>query len=181
MRDLWSVIWTWAQATEGRSLVLTTHSMEEADTLCSRIGILVNGRLKCLGSSADLKSNHGQGYTVHIELRNEGAEAMVEKLVADMSGGEAEVEESFGLNLWYKWPSRLVLSEFFARMERAREERLVDAYSISSISLEQVRARRARRVRANDEGICPCNTRRCTRRYSSITRANKCKKRNNNQ
>ena len=31
-------------------MILTTHSMEEADVLCNRIGIVNNGVLKCIGS-----------------------------------------------------------------------------------------------------------------------------------
>jgi len=38
------------------SIILTTHSMEEAEALCTRIGIMVNGRLKCLGTPQHLKS-----------------------------------------------------------------------------------------------------------------------------
>ncbi|KAJ1654349.1 hypothetical protein IWQ61_005707 [Dispira simplex] len=32
------------------SVVLTTHSMEEAEAICDRVGIIVNGNLKCLGT-----------------------------------------------------------------------------------------------------------------------------------
>jgi len=32
------------------SIILTTHSMEEAEALSTRIGIMVNGELRCLGS-----------------------------------------------------------------------------------------------------------------------------------
>jgi hypothetical protein len=35
--------------------VLTTHNMEEAEALCSSIGIMVGGRLRCLGSNQRLK------------------------------------------------------------------------------------------------------------------------------
>jgi len=33
------------------SVVLTTHSMEECEALCQRIGIMVGGKFKCLGSA----------------------------------------------------------------------------------------------------------------------------------
>merc|ERR1711970_573538 len=41
------------------SVVLTTHSMEECEALCPRIGIMANGRLRCLGSAQRLKSKFG--------------------------------------------------------------------------------------------------------------------------
>lgn len=44
-----------------RAIVLTTHSMEEADILCDRIAILADGRLAAVGSSLDLKTRFGVG------------------------------------------------------------------------------------------------------------------------
>ena len=49
---------------EGRVIVLTTHSMEEADALSDEIGILSSGRLRALGSSFFLKNKFGGGYTI---------------------------------------------------------------------------------------------------------------------
>ena len=46
--------------------MLTTHSMEEADILGDRIGIMAKGRLRCLGNSVRLKSRFGEGYKVSI-------------------------------------------------------------------------------------------------------------------
>merc|ERR1712196_763323 len=55
-RNLWNLI----KATmAGRAVVLTTHSMVEADFLCDRIGIMVQGQLRCLGTSDHLKQRYG--------------------------------------------------------------------------------------------------------------------------
>jgi len=43
---------------DGRTVVLTTHYMEEAEELCDRVGIIDHGRLIALGSPADLKEKH---------------------------------------------------------------------------------------------------------------------------
>jgi ABC-type multidrug transport system ATPase subunit len=40
----------------GQSVLLTSHSMDECDALCSRLAIMVNGQLKCLGSPQHLKN-----------------------------------------------------------------------------------------------------------------------------
>ena len=40
----------------GRLIVLTTHSMEECEALCTRLAIMVNGQFKCLGSVQHIKS-----------------------------------------------------------------------------------------------------------------------------
>ncbi len=46
-RLLWDVI---RSAKQTAAVVLTTHSMEEAEALCDRIGIFVGGRLSCIGN-----------------------------------------------------------------------------------------------------------------------------------
>lgn len=57
-RGLWSALAA-ATAGPGRSMVLTTHIMEEASALCPRLGILVKGRLTCVGTPQQLRSRHG--------------------------------------------------------------------------------------------------------------------------
>ena len=47
-----------------RTTLLTTHSMEEADILGDRIGIMAQGRLICCGSPLFLKSRFGVGYNL---------------------------------------------------------------------------------------------------------------------
>jgi ATP-binding cassette, subfamily A (ABC1), member 3 len=54
---------------ERTSVILTTHSMEECEALCPRIGIMANGRLRCLGSAQHLKNKFGQGYQVELKTR----------------------------------------------------------------------------------------------------------------
>jgi len=44
---------------KGKTVVLTTHYMEEAEELCDKVGIIDHGRLMALGSPADLKAKYG--------------------------------------------------------------------------------------------------------------------------
>ena len=53
----------------GHTVVLTSHSMEECEALCSRIGILAAGRLRCLGPVQHLKNRFGAGYVLLLRLR----------------------------------------------------------------------------------------------------------------
>jgi ABC-type multidrug transport system ATPase subunit len=48
-RQLWNILQD-CKNDKRRAMILTTHSMEEADVLCNRIGIVNNGVLKCIGS-----------------------------------------------------------------------------------------------------------------------------------
>ncbi|KAL7275518.1 hypothetical protein RUND412_001543 [Rhizina undulata] len=64
------VMWrTLASVVPGRSLVLTTHSMEEADALASRAGIL-SKRMLALGTSEYLRRKHGDAYHIHLVLKS---------------------------------------------------------------------------------------------------------------
>lgn len=51
-----------------RLIVMTTHSMEEAEALCTRIGIVAKGQLKCVGSAQHLKLKYGKGYVLTVNL-----------------------------------------------------------------------------------------------------------------
>ncbi|KAK6117971.1 hypothetical protein DH2020_048286 [Rehmannia glutinosa] len=64
-RHVWDVI---ESAKKGRAIILTTHSMEEADILSDRIGIMAKGRLRCIGTSIRLKSRFGTGFITNIRF-----------------------------------------------------------------------------------------------------------------
>ncbi|KAH7443557.1 hypothetical protein KP509_02G040100 [Ceratopteris richardii] len=68
-RHVWDII---EGAKKGRSIILTTHSMEEADVLGDRIGIMAKGKLRCIGTSLYLKSRFGSGYVVSVSLIKKG-------------------------------------------------------------------------------------------------------------
>ncbi|XP_034674626.1 ABC transporter A family member 8-like isoform X3 [Vitis riparia] len=51
--SLWNAI---KHAKQDRTIILTTHSMEEAEALCDRIGVLSDGCLQCIASPRELKA-----------------------------------------------------------------------------------------------------------------------------
>jgi ABC-type multidrug transport system ATPase subunit len=69
-RHIWGTLQRIASKDKSCSIMLTTHSMEEAEALCTRIGIMVGGRLRCLGSSQHLKTTHGSGFQLDIKLKH---------------------------------------------------------------------------------------------------------------
>lgn len=52
----------------GRTIILTSHSMEEVDALASRLAIMAAGSARCLGTPQHLKSKFGDGYTLELRL-----------------------------------------------------------------------------------------------------------------
>lgn len=55
--QVWDVL---SSLRHDHTVVLTTHSMEEADVLCSRISILTSDGLQCFGSQVHLKNKYGK-------------------------------------------------------------------------------------------------------------------------
>eukprot|EP00735_Rhodelphis_limneticus_P009137 TRINITY_DN2560_c0_g1::TRINITY_DN2560_c0_g1_i1::g.19179::m.19179 TRINITY_DN2560_c0_g1::TRINITY_DN2560_c0_g1_i1::g.19179 ORF type:complete len:1829 (-),score=670.14,sp/Q84M24/AB1A_ARATH/37.15/0.0,ABC2_membrane_3/PF12698.2/1.1e-20,ABC2_membrane_3/PF12698.2/2.6e-40,ABC_tran/PF00005.22/8e-28,ABC_tran/PF00005.22/9.3e-22,AAA_21/PF13304.1/3.6,AAA_21/PF13304.1/0.00028,AAA_21/PF13304.1/1.1e+02,AAA_21/PF13304.1/0.00011,AAA_15/PF13175.1/1,AAA_15/PF13175.1/5.1e+02,AAA_15/PF13175.1/0.52,ABC2_membrane/PF01061 len=81
-RFMWDVI-SKVSSSGHCSVILTTHAMEECEALCSRIGIMVGGRLRCLGPAQHLKNRFGQGFQVELktrETRDQELKPLVEKL-----------------------------------------------------------------------------------------------------
>ena len=63
------------------TIVLTSHSMEECEALCTRLGIMVNGQIQCLGNIQHLKNKYGNGYSIVIKTkRNSNIEESVDNV-----------------------------------------------------------------------------------------------------
>lgn len=56
-------------ASPGRTILLSTHHMDEADLLGDRIAIISHGKLKCCGSPLFLKGAYGDGYRLTLVKR----------------------------------------------------------------------------------------------------------------
>eukprot|EP01084_Bolivina_argentea_P074817 135693_1 len=62
-------MWRFISSTmSNRAVILTTHSMEECEALCNRIGIMVNGQLQCIGNNQHLKTRFGKGYQLDLDI-----------------------------------------------------------------------------------------------------------------
>ncbi|KAL4616614.1 ATP-binding cassette sub-family A member 12, partial [Arapaima gigas] len=64
-RHLWRII----SEVKGKcAVVLTSHSMEECEALCTRLAIMVKGQFRCLGTLQHIKNRFGSGFTVKMHL-----------------------------------------------------------------------------------------------------------------
>ncbi|XP_023723147.1 ATP-binding cassette sub-family A member 5 isoform X3 [Cryptotermes secundus] len=145
-RFLWDTILASFQGSRGA--ILTTHSMEEADALCSRVGIMVKGELRCVGSTQHLKNLYGAGYTLEMKLRggdrtpttpSSDSHSDLKEFVAGLFP-DATLEESFADRLMFSVPQHAVtsLAKCFLQLETAKTELNVEEYSFSQTTLEQV-------------------------------------------
>jgi len=66
---MWAIIHNLTSKSESNCVIMTTHSMDEAETLCKRMAIMVNGEFVCLGTSNYIKSTYGYGYEIDIRIK----------------------------------------------------------------------------------------------------------------
>jgi ABC-2 type transport system ATP-binding protein len=89
-RSLRELIVEWKGAVAGRTILLTTHYMAEADELCDRIAIVDHGRILAIGSPAELKKRVQRESIFRIELdRLDGGAHALARLPGVVSASEA--------------------------------------------------------------------------------------------
>src|SRR5437588_2440108 len=71
---LWEIIREYNQ--KGKTILLTTHNMEEADTLCQQLAIIDHGRIIALGTPAELKSSVPGGFVLRLRFGRHSPELM---------------------------------------------------------------------------------------------------------
>ncbi|KAL0212516.1 hypothetical protein RCL1_006142 [Eukaryota sp. TZLM3-RCL] len=127
-RSLWKLIQE--EQRRGCAVLLTTHSMPEAEFLSSRIAIMVKGTLRCIGSSQHLKSLYG--------LTPKAKREDVAKFVSCIIPGAQEstfIPKRFAL---YEFSANVPLSNVFGLLETGKDSAGIDDFTISLTTLEQV-------------------------------------------
>ncbi|KAK2510038.1 hypothetical protein MC885_018422 [Smutsia gigantea] len=135
-RFLWNSLLAAVRA--GRSVVLTSHSMEECEALCTRLAVVVNGRFRCLGSPQHLKGRFGAGHTLTLRVPAAHPESAVAFVAAAFPG--AELREAHGGRLRFQLPpgERCALARVFGELAAHGAEHGVEDFSVSQTTLEEV-------------------------------------------
>ncbi|XP_034242493.1 phospholipid-transporting ATPase ABCA1-like isoform X2 [Thrips palmi] len=139
-RFLWSCVQS--VVAQGRSVVLTSHSMEECQALCGKLTIMVNGQLTCFGSPQHLKNKYGSGYSVVVRCQQHRI-AEARALVLQRLPGSSVVESHLNQVKLHVPPgdrddAKLSLVTIFRTMDEARRGGSVIDYSVSQTTLEDV-------------------------------------------
>jgi ABC-2 type transport system ATP-binding protein len=90
--DLWDILRDLHN--RGRTIVMTTHYMDEADRLCDRLAIIDRGKLLALDTPRALKSRAPGGTLIELEL---DGDAMPAAEIAETINGVSRVEANDGL------------------------------------------------------------------------------------
>uniref|UniRef100_F6U7N4 ATP binding cassette subfamily A member 3 n=1 Tax=Xenopus tropicalis TaxID=8364 RepID=F6U7N4_XENTR len=123
----------------GKAVIITSHSMEECEALCTRLAIMVNGQLKCLGSPQHLKNKFGSGYTLLAKTSRGAEELMAFKdFVETIFPGSVLKHEHQGMVHYHITSQELSWAQVFGTLEKAKEKFDLEDYCVSQISLEQV-------------------------------------------
>lgn len=174
-RHLWKVI---RMRSRDQTVVLTTHSMEEAEALCNRIAIQVRGQLRCLGTPLHIKGKYGSGYQLELfcdppadEFSHDFWAAKATELrrfvTRRLSPKGSLLEHHAGRFLFQLPPlteatassaepqMRLTLGNIFIEVQKNMAELGLSDYSITQPSLEQVFVRFAREQEEDLEEATP--------------------------
>ncbi|CAF3876784.1 unnamed protein product [Rotaria sp. Silwood2] len=137
-RHFWNAI---AQFRDhGKPIILTSHSMEECEALCTRLAIMVNGKFKCLGSIQHLKSKFGAGYTLMAKL-NVFNETLVNGFYSVIKNSFANIQlkEAYeGFVHIHINEANISLAQLFRIIESCKQTYSIENYTVSQTTLEQV-------------------------------------------
>lgn len=137
-RQLWQVI---NNASRHASVLLTTHSMQEAEALCQRVGVFVRGRLRAIGTPAALKATVGDFYKVVLacDERREEVGDNVHEYITKLSPSASLITAPLAGNRNYQvLKSEVSLLDLVDALGRDAKRLGVDDWGVSSISLEEV-------------------------------------------
>ncbi|CAG8488674.1 7286_t:CDS:10 [Ambispora leptoticha] len=133
-RQVWSFL---SEYKKNRIILLTTHSMEEADLLGDRIGIMANGKLRAIGSSTHLKNKYGIGYRIQIQTDSENVES-VQQWVSQLAP-LAILQNADAGELIYQIPTNATteIANFVDLLED-NPEGMINGWGIMNTTLEDV-------------------------------------------
>ncbi|PIK57568.1 putative ATP-binding cassette sub-family A member 3 [Apostichopus japonicus] len=140
----------------GRSIVLTSHSMEECEALCTRLAIMVNGIVKCLGSTQHLKSRFGQGFTLLIKAspspdgQPRDMQHIKDFITQEFRGCQLK-DEHQGMVHYHITDTSIDGPPSSVLWRENKGQYDIQDYSVSQTSLEQVFLNFARMQREEDE------------------------------
>jgi len=134
-RHMWNVI---LELAKDRCVVLTTHSMEECEALCSRVGIMAGGKLQCLGAPQHLKNRFSQGYQLEIKCGGGNLPEVQDFVFSAFPG--STLEEINGPKMKYRLSNSCSsnLANVFSQIEMWKSALNIEDYGVTQCSLEQI-------------------------------------------
>jgi len=121
-----------------KSMIISTCSIKEAQELCDRIGILVNGRFECVGTPEEIKNKYCKKHYILI-VYSENLKTFQKKIIEEenLLGHQYTKEDEY--NKWIKYKAYIPsdIGRVFAILEKCKSSKLILYYSFSELTLEQ--------------------------------------------
>ena len=122
---------------QGISSLLTTHSMWECESLCSRIAILHNGHLECIGSPQHLKSKYGHGYLLKFYLGySQSQEDIIE--IVNNTIPQANIQEQHTKLIVFNIEREICLSKVLKLCLALKRDAKINDFSLGQYTLNDV-------------------------------------------
>lgn len=122
------------------SIVLTSHSMDECEALCTRIGIMVNGQFQCIGPVQHLKNKFSKGFILTLKTGLSDANKLEDlKLKILKVFKNAELKENYlDIMTFYLKNMEMKYSKIFKILSEIKGKFDVNDYTLTQMSLEHV-------------------------------------------
>lgn len=136
-RVMWDIL---KKVRKCRTVLITTHDMEEADVLGDRIIIIHSGRIVCSGSSFSLKNAFGTGHVLTMcksDFQSDATDCIIKKYFPHATI-KSNLENQISYVLKDDDARRLLLVDFFNELESKHEELGIYSFGVSSSSLNDV-------------------------------------------
>ncbi|KAH6569157.1 hypothetical protein BASA50_008935 [Batrachochytrium salamandrivorans] len=134
-RLIWGII---NKAKTGKTIVLTTHSMEEAEALCQRISIMAKGNLRCIANPVRLKQIYGSGYHIHFNSLAQDTDRASAFIESVLPMGWRQVD-AFDTSVSYEFASNAgKLSSLFKTIESRKAQEGILDWGVGQTTLEEV-------------------------------------------
>ncbi|KAK3590748.1 hypothetical protein CHS0354_030988 [Potamilus streckersoni] len=135
-RQIWDIL---QQFRQGRTILFTTHSMDEADILSDRIAIMAEGVVRCCGTSMFLKKLYGAGYHMIIEKHPScDVEALTQLIQTHVPMATLESQISAELSYLLPFDESPKFAKLFETVEISMEQLGVTSFGISLTTMEEV-------------------------------------------
>ncbi|KAF9279124.1 hypothetical protein BGZ68_008118 [Mortierella alpina] len=134
-RLIWDIV---LHAKQGRTIVLTTHSMEEAEVLCARIGIMAKGTLRCIGNQIRLKDLYGRGFKITFACRPENVERASHYIASLLPANAKRLDSFVTSESWEFETAPGLIQRLFEEIENHKLEHGIDDWGLSQTTLEEV-------------------------------------------
>ncbi|KAM3191967.1 hypothetical protein ACQJBY_069292 [Aegilops geniculata] len=146
-KSLWTAV---KQAKQDRAILLTTHSMEEAEVLCDRLCIMVDGRLQCIGRPKELIARYG-GYYVLTMTTSSEFEREVEDLALKLSPNARKVYHLSGTQKYELSKQQVRIADVFMAVENLKRRVEVQAWGLADTTMEDVFVKVTTGAQSSDE------------------------------